>query len=81
MLIFVMQIMMEFMRWCCTIDRSPIEGRGKAVVRLDNHPDHDDDDDHDHDDDDDRDDVDDYAEIIMMMTLIINDAEGREGAG
>ena len=65
--------MMEFMRWCCTIDRSPIEGRGKAVVRLDNHPDHDDDDDYDHDDD--------YAEIIMMMTLMINDAEGREGAG
>ena len=44
---------MEFMRWCCTIDRSPIEGRGKAVVRHDNDPDHDEDDDDEDGDDDD----------------------------
>ena len=53
MLMFVMQMLMEFMRWCCTIDRSPIEGRGKAVVRHDNDPDHDEDDDDEDGDDDD----------------------------
>ena len=46
-----MMHMMEFMRWCCTIDRSPMEGRGKVVVRLDNHPEDDDADEDDHDDD------------------------------
>ena len=57
-----MQIMMEFMRWCCTIDRSPIEGRGKAVVRHDNDPDHDEEYDGDDEEDSDDDDKDDDEE-------------------
>ena len=33
MVMFVIQMMMmKFMRWSFTIDRSPIEGRGKPVV-------------------------------------------------
>ena len=51
-MMFVKQIMMEFLRWWCTIDRSPLEGRGKAVVRHDNDPDHDEGDGNDHDEDD-----------------------------
>ena len=76
MMVMMMMQMMEFMRWCCTIDRSPIEGRGKAVVRLDNHPDHDDDDDHDHDDDDDDDQDDDddddkWSCISLLRSLFL----------
>ena len=46
-MILVMQKMMKFMRWCFNIvDRSPIEGRGKSVVRrvndLDNNQDEED---------------------------------------
>ena len=59
MMMFVKQIMMEFLRWWCTIDRSPLEGRGKAVVRHDNDPDHDEDDDDEEYDGDDEEDSDD----------------------
>ena len=58
-------VMMEFMRWWCTIDRSPIEGRGKAVVRHDN----DLDDDYDHDDDDP--DGDDDDQDVPKMSLSV----------